>query len=296
MKLAMWALPASAIAIAILFIPQVLNVQSLFADVDSTSVDLGFWTLVGLAFVIAASGFVSGLSGFGFSAIGAFTLWLLPPMKAIPLLMALSTVNQLMSMHELRSQFDIQEFTSSTGSIPYIIGGIIGIPAGLWVLTSLDAAIVSALFGAILISYSLWTMVKPVQLIKFKQSPLRSAFIGGLGGVIGGFTAFPGCVVVIWSGLVGKDKAEQRTVVQPFILSIQLISLISLAAYSPEKFDLEFFILFLPLVAIALPFTKFGVAVFHRISDANFKQATQGLLLVSGVALLAKLKPLILVW
>jgi hypothetical protein len=67
-----------------------------------------------------------------------------------------------------------------------------------------------------------------------------------------------------------------------------------LAAYNPGKFDLEFFITFLPLVAIALPFTKFGVVVFHKISDANFKQATQGLLLVSGAALLAKLKPLFL--
>ena len=293
MKLAKWTRPALALALALAIVfSGGLNVQSLVTVAASTSLELGFWTLVGLAFVIAASGFVSGLSGFGFSAIGAFTLWLLPPVKAIPLLMALSTVNQLMSMHELRSNFDFQEFTSSTGPIPYIIGGIIGIPAGLWVLSSLDAAIVSALFGAILISYSLWTMAKPVQLIKFKQSPLRSGLIGWLGGAIGGFTAFPGCAVVIWSGLVGKNKSEQRTVVQPFILSMQLISLISLAVYSPEKFDLEFFTILLPLVAIALPFTKFGVAVFHKISDANFKQATQGLLLVSGVALLAKLKPL----
>ena len=296
MKLAAWLLLtiAIAIAIAIALTPQILNVQSLVTLVASIVESLGFWTCLGLAFVIAASGFVSGLSGFGFSAIGAFTLWLLPPVKAIPLLMALSTINQLMSMHELRSSFDIKEFTSSNGPIPYIIGGVIGIPAGLWVLSSLDAAIVSALFGGILISYSLWTIAKPVQLMKFKQSPLRSALIGGLGGAIGGFTAFPGCTVVIWSGLVGKDKAEQRTVVQPFILTMQLFSLISLAAYNPGKFDLEFFITFLPLVAIALPFTKFGVVVFHKISDANFKQATQGLLLVSGAALLAKLMPLFL--
>jgi hypothetical protein len=74
--------------------------QQTLAEVASSVDDL---TWLGLAVVVSLSGFVSGLSGFGFSAVGALTLWLLPPVEAIPLLMALSTANQLTSIHGLKS-------------------------------------------------------------------------------------------------------------------------------------------------------------------------------------------------
>jgi hypothetical protein len=49
------------------------------------------------------SAVVSGLSGFGFSAVGAICLWLLPPTLAVPLLMALSSANQMMSLRQIRT-------------------------------------------------------------------------------------------------------------------------------------------------------------------------------------------------
>jgi len=36
---------------------------------------------------------------------------------------------------------------------------------------------------------------------------------------------------------------------------------------------------------------SFGVALFHRLSETNFKNATYGMLSVSGAALLAKGTP-----
>lgn len=255
--------------------------------------DLGVWNLVALALVVAASGFVSGLSGFGFSAIGALTLWILPPVKAIPLLMALSMANQLTSMHGLMPSFNVRGFRSLTGPLPYVMGGVVGVPAGLWVLSSLDAAMVCALIGAVLVGYSMWSIFKPARMLCVRPTPVRSIIVGGLGGVIGGFTAFPGCALVIWAGLVGMGKTEQRTTVQPFILVMQIISLLGLIVSGPERFGVEFWFMLIPLVAIALPFTKLGVAAFHRLSDADFKQATHGMLSVSGVALLAKAAPVL---
>ncbi len=56
-----------------------------------------------LVAILATSALMSGLSGFGFSAIGAFCLWLLPPTLGVPLLMSLSTANQLMSIGQLKA-------------------------------------------------------------------------------------------------------------------------------------------------------------------------------------------------
>src|SRR5579862_6437642 len=47
------------------------------------------------------AGLMSGLSGFGFSGVGAASLVLLPPVLGTPLLQALSTANQLLSVGQL---------------------------------------------------------------------------------------------------------------------------------------------------------------------------------------------------
>ena len=60
-------------------------------------------TLAALLVIVGASALMSGLSGFGFSAIGALSLLLLPPKLGVPLLMALSAANQLLSIRQLRA-------------------------------------------------------------------------------------------------------------------------------------------------------------------------------------------------
>ena len=54
--------------------------------------------LAGLISLLFLAGVVSGLSGFAFSAVAAGILWLLPPLQAVPLIMLLSTCNQLLSV------------------------------------------------------------------------------------------------------------------------------------------------------------------------------------------------------
>jgi uncharacterized protein len=49
--------------------------------------------------------------------------------------------------------------------------------------------------------------------------------VGTAGGIIGGFSAFPGSMPVVYLGLRGVSKAETRSITQPYILALQLISL-----------------------------------------------------------------------
>ena len=56
--------------------------------------------------------------------------------------------------------------------------------------------------------------------------------VGSLGGITGPLAALPGAFVAIWCGMRGWDKVVQRSVYQPFILIMQLLTLGALSGVS----------------------------------------------------------------
>jgi uncharacterized membrane protein YfcA len=245
--------------------------------------------LVLLAVILACSALMSGLSGFGFSAIGALCLLLLPPKLVVPLLMALSTANQFMSLGQLKA--DLKPFKEwwPDGPTPYLLGGVVGVPIGLSILHSLPTPSLMLLFGAFLVGYAAYSMLKPESLhVSLKGGPMSSSIVGLVGGVIGGFTAFPGAAVVVWSGLRQLPKTESRSIVQPYILGMQIVSLALLAVQHPETFNARYWTLLAICVPIVLPGTLLGVRLYRNLSDINFRRVTFFLLGASGLGLLAK--------
>jgi uncharacterized protein len=245
--------------------------------------------ILALIAILAASAVMSGLSGFGFSAIGTLCLWLLPPKSGIPLLMALSVANQLLSLSQLRADMrPIQEWWPD-GPTPYLLGGLLGIPAGLAILHSLPTASLLAILGTLLVIYSAYSLLKPKRLhISRKGGWVAPSLVGAAGGVIGGFTAFPGAAVVLWSDLCHLPKSQSRAIVQPYILGLQLVSIAMLTIEHPETFDRTYWTLFAISVPVVLPCTWLGVNIYRSMSDINFRRVTFLLLGVSGLGLLIK--------
>ena len=265
--------------------------QALSLDVQS---------LLAVVFIFALAGFVSGLSGFGFSAVGIAVLWFMHPTRAIPLLMALSTVNQLLSINQLKNDMLPISQWWSHGPATYILGGVCGIPFGIWVMANLPAAELTLATGVVLLLYSTWMVVKPRNLSINHTGTTEHMLIGMLGGVIGGFTAFPGAALVVWAGLKNLSKTEQRAIVQPYILTMQVISLLSMifmrsGDLTTNPFDTTFWLFFLLLIPIVLPMTKLGVMSFKKMSDMNFKNITLGVLAFSGGGLVYKSSSVVLV-
>jgi uncharacterized membrane protein YfcA len=246
-------------------------------------------TLLTLVVILALSAITSGLSGFGFSAIGALCLWLLPPKLGVPLLMTLSAANQLMSLGQLKADLKPLRDWWPDGPAPYLLGGLAGVPVGLAILHSLPTSTLVAVLGGFLIVYATYSMLKPESLYISRDPgwPL-AALVGLVGGVIGGFTAFPGAAVVVWSGLRRLSKHESRSIVQPYILGLQLVALAMLAVQHPETFDHTFWALLVITVPVVLPCTLLGVNLYKSLSDINFRRVTFMLLGTSGLGLLIK--------
>src|SRR5215510_14880848 len=93
-------------------------------------------TLLLLAAIYGTAAVFSGLSGFGFSAIGCLTLGFLPAQLGIAVLMGLSLVTQASSLGSLYGELRAHAGSSRGGDgvLPYLAGGTVGMPFGLAIL------------------------------------------------------------------------------------------------------------------------------------------------------------------
>ena len=241
-----------------------------------------------VAVVLFLAGVVSGLSGFAFSAVAACVLWLLPPLQAVPLIMLLSACNQLLSVGTLRNEMVLCGTAEREGALAYIAGGLVGVPIGLALLQTLPAGTFAGGLGLFLIVYSVLVLLKPDSL-RIRLSGWKPAVaVGAAGGIIGGFSAFPGSMPVVYLGLRGVSKAETRGITQPYILALQLVSLGILALTHSAIFNAQFWLLWALTLPAVLLGSLTGVALYRRMSEVNFRRAVLILLIVSGASLVAK--------
>jgi uncharacterized membrane protein YfcA len=112
---------------------------------------------------------------------------------------------------------------------------------------------------------------------------IADAFIGWIGGVMGGIAGLTGAVPTIWCALRGWSRDDQRGAMQPFNFALQIAAVVTYGFQG--LLTAEVGILF----AIALPVmvvgVALGVALYRRIDDAWFRRIVLWLLLASGVTL-----------
>jgi uncharacterized protein len=228
---------------------------------------------------VFAGALVSGLVGFAFSAVaGAVLLHVMPPTEAVPFMMACSLVVQFSSLVALRGSVKWR------GSLGLIAGGALGIVPALYLLDHIDARTFRIGFGLFLAAYAGYMLFRPA-MAYMRDVPcrLRAAAVGFGGGLVGGLTAMPGALPVIWCDLRGMSKEQQRGLVQPYITAMQILALALMLSRNglSEKalLDLTFS---LPALAAG---TVVGIFMFGRVNDAWFRDIVLLVLLIAGVFL-----------
>ena len=233
-----------------------------------------------LAILIAAT--LSSIAGFAFSALcGALLFHLMDsPVYAVQVMIVCSIAIQLFGVAALWQSIDWR-------SLPvFLIGGVLGVPAGAYLLLHLPTGIYRDVIGTLLIVYGVYLLVRP-PLRQVRDGPFADACVGFLGGLTGGLAGFPGASVTIWCGLKGWDKARQRGVYQPFILCMQPVSLLAITLMRPSsaiaaQLDLRT----LAFIPAALLGAWFGLRIFRRLSDRQFELAVNLLLVLAGIGLI----------
>lgn len=242
--------------------------------------------LIALGAIVA--GFVQGLSGFAFGMVAmSFWAWGLEPRLAASLTVFGSLTGQLIAVFSVRRGFSWPLLW------PFVLGGLAGIPLGVWVLPYLDMLWFKAVFGTLLVLWCPLMLMAP-RLPRLQGNRLADGAVGMVGGALGGIGGFTGTVPTLWCTLRGFDRDTQRAVIQNFNLSMLLVTMGTYVGTGIVTREM------LPMFAIVAPAmlipTLLGTRVYIGISDLRFRQIVLSLLTVSGIALLASSLPALLGW
>ena len=260
---------------AVPFIAFVFLLLSAYWFRSNPTVELALW-------IVLVSALISSIAGFAFSPIaGAALLFCkLDPVIVVQILLVASLAQQLYCVWLFRSEIRSFEF------VPYLVGSLATLPLGILLLLNSRASILLPVLGIFLLSYGSFVAVKPTIAMCSTNALLGRILVGALGGVTGGLAAFPAAFVAIWCQVHGFDKGRQRSIVQPFILINQAVSItvLSLAhpASSPSLETIQY-------AAPAILGAHFGVHIFGKLSTSGFNRLVGAALATAGVLMVAKM-------
>lgn len=238
--------------------------------------------IVALGAVVA--GFVQGLSGFAFGLVAmSFWAWAVEPQLAAVLVVFGALTGQVVGAISVRRGFALPLL------LPFLVGGLVGIPIGIIILPMLDAKLFRVILGLLLV---VWC---PIMLFSRALPPIRfggrlaDGAVGMVGGIMSGMGGFSGPVPTLWCTLRQIEKDAQRSVIQNFNLATLAVTMATYLATGVVKTDM------IPMFAIVAPAlllpTLLGSRLYIGISEATFRKIVLGLLTASGVAMLAAALP-----
>jgi uncharacterized membrane protein YfcA len=236
---------------------------------------------IALGFFLLATflgGLASGIAGFamGFVVSGIW-LHIITPIQTTTLIVGYGLWTQGYGVWQLRHALSWRNVA------PFIIGGVIGVPIGTMLLTSINPAYLRTGVGLLLVLYSIYGLARPA-FTPVQVGVVADCGIGFLNGLFAGVTGLPGLIVTIWCQLRGWPKDVQRTVFQPVMLAAIVVNAISLSVAGAVTAEtVKLYLLGLPALLAGL---WIGFALYGKLDDAAFRKVMLLLLLVSGLVLI----------
>lgn len=228
----------------------------------------------------AAGGFVNGLAGFG-TALLSLGIWLqvLPPWQAVAIAAAMSVVNGFQGVwivrHHLKGKVD--------RLARFLLPAFIGVPLGAAALGVVSATALKLTIAGFMILYGVFFTLRRSLPQIHHPTPIIDALIGFFGGILGGVASLSGVLPTMWCAMRPWSKGEIRAVLQPFNVAILAVATILFAWHGYYTHDT------LMLMLLAVPATlisgQIGIAVFHRLTDHQFRKLLVWLLFAFGTIL-----------
>ena len=241
--------------------------------------------LIVLGAVVA--GFIQGLSGFGFSMVAmSFWAWSIDPKLAAVMAVFGALTGQVMAALTVSRKTDWKRL------LPFVAGGLLGLPLGLLLLPQLDIHVFKVFLGVVLAVFCP-AMMFATQLPRITRGGRIADGTSGLaGGVLGGLGGFTGVIPTLWCTLRGYAKDDQRAIVQNFNLATLATTM---AAYVATGLVTRQALPMLAIVGPAMLIPAWlGGRVYTGISDITFRRIVLGMLTLSGIAMLASSLPVII--
>ncbi len=227
-------------------------------------------------------GLTSGLAGFAMGlVVSGIYLHILTPIQTAILIVGYGFVTQGYGVWAFRHSLRWRT------AAPFIVGGVIGVPAGTLLLTYINPGYLRTGVGALLVLYSVYSLARPA-IKPVRGGVVADAAVGILNGLLGGLTGLIGIIVVVWCQLRDWPKDVQRAVFQPVLLATIAITTVSLSVAGAVTAEtVKLYLLGLPCM---LGGTWVGLKLYGKLDDAKFRKIILLLLLVSGLGLIVPLR------
>ena len=244
---------------------------------------------LGMAVILlgaAVAGFVQGMSGFAFGLVAmAFWSFMLEPSVAGPLVVFCSIIGQAMGMRSLK-------VAAIPRAIPFILGGLVGVPLGVVLLPRVNPQMFQAGLGLLLL---VWcpAMLLATRLPRVSHGGrVADGIAGALGGIMGGIGGLPGPIPTLWCVLRGWDRLTQRSVFQLVFLTLHTTTMTGYLLTGTIPAEAAW--LFPVMVPIVIASALLGARAYQMLGDIGFQRIVLGLLAVSGAVLLLSSVPKLL--
>jgi uncharacterized protein len=234
-----------------------------------------------LALIIFGAAAVSSIGGFAFSALCGAVLFHteMDHVQVVQTMLVSSIGIQCLMIATMWRMIDWLRLRR------FLIGGMIGVPLGLFILLHVERHLFSWGVGTLLSAYSAYMILRRPFVVSRRLDRL-DLLIGFAGGIAGGAVAFPGAPVTAWCQLKGWTRDQQRGIYQPFILVMQIASLAVMALLSDGDGRLKLSLSHVMLVPPALVGALIGIYIYHRCTDRLFLIVVNAMLFFSGLTLL----------
>lgn len=226
----------------------------------------------------ALAGLVQGISGFAFAMVAmSVWVWGVEPRLAAAMAVSGGLLGQCIAV------FTVRRALQPAALLPFVIGGLAGVPLGVWALPRFDPALFKLTLGLCLV------LCCPPMLLAERLPRIRAGgrwadgLVGLLGGMMGGIAGFSGVLPSLWVTLRGWDKELQRGVIQNFslaALAATLAAYVASGALTPDMWSK--FAVVAP--AMLLP-SLIGARIYHGLSPLAFRRVVLLLLSAAGVAM-----------
>lgn len=222
-------------------------------------------------------------SAFGFGeALVAVPLlaFVMPLQVATPLAVLLSITIALIVVIQDWKRIHVRS------AVWLIASSAVGIPLGVWILSSSHQRTVKCGLGALILLFSLYSLLgrRPPQLQTDRRAWLLGC--GLIAGVLGGAYGMNGPPLVIYGSMRGWSAQHFRATLQAYFLPASLLGMLGYwlsGMWVPAV--THDFLFSLPVV---IPAVFLGRAINHRFSDAGFLRYVYGGLAATGLLLLVR--------
>ncbi|MCO6473764.1 MAG: sulfite exporter TauE/SafE family protein [Melioribacteraceae bacterium] len=227
--------------------------------------------------VLFAASFTQGMTGFGFALVSIPLLSMMMELKEAVALGALGglvvNIYLIIKLRSFVKFFDLKNL---------IIGSVIGIPLGTYMLNDLSPHILKIILGIIVILFVLLSVFK---IIKQRNINTNLGYIFGFAsGLLGGALNTNGPPILIYFYLNGYDKFKQKASITGFFLIASMFIVLSHALTGITSTTT------LKNFGIALPFILTGIFLgsraFGKISTLIYDRIILGFLFIVSIYLI----------